>query len=68
MSNTATFVSGGPAFTTLGLRPDPNTYDMGAGLTFGHLGQWSMEGAYDYLWRAANYSAQQLTVSFVLHL
>jgi outer membrane autotransporter protein len=68
MSNTASFISGGPAFTVTGLKPDPNTFDIGAGLTFGHIGKWSLEGAYDYLWRASNYSAQQLTVSFVLHM
>jgi outer membrane autotransporter protein len=68
MSNTATFVSGGPAFTTLGLKPDPNTFNLGAGVTFGHVGRWSMQGAYDYLWRARNYSAQQMTLSFVLHI
>jgi len=68
MSNTAAFTSGGPAFTTVGLKPDPNTFNVGTGLTFGHLGKWSLEGAYDYLWRANNYSAQQLTISFVLHI
>jgi outer membrane autotransporter protein len=68
MSNTAAFTSGGPAFTTVGLKPDPNTFNVGTGLTFGHLGKWSLEGAYDYLWRARGYSAQQMTLSFVLHI
>ena len=68
MSNTASFSSGSAAFTVVGLKSDPDTFKIGTGLTFGHFGKWSLEGAYDYLWRTQNYSAQQLTVSFVLHI
>lgn len=68
MANTATFTGGGAAFTTVGLKPDPNTYNLGAGLTFANGRRWSIAGAYDYLWRSQNYTAQQLMVSFVLRI
>jgi outer membrane autotransporter protein len=68
MTNTAAFISGGSAFTIQGLSPDRNTYNVGAGIAFGNSARWSIEGAYDYLWRSQNYSAQQLMISFVLRV
>jgi outer membrane autotransporter protein len=68
MTNIAAFTAGGPSFTTVGLKPDPNTYNLGAGLTFANNRQWSIEAAYDYLWRSQNYSAQQLSIRFVLRM
>ena len=68
MINTAAFTSGGPAFTTAGLTPDRETYNLGGGVTLGKVGRWSMEGAYDHFWRGAGYSSDQVTVNFILHL
>lgn len=68
ITNTANFTAGGPAFTISGLRADPNTFNVGAGLTFAKSGRWAVEGSYDYLWRSQNYAANQLMVSFVLKL
>jgi len=68
MTNIAAFTAGGPAFTTVGLKPDPNTYNLGAGVAFANSRRWSIDAAYDYLWRSQNYSAQQLTLRFVLRV
>ena len=68
MADTAAFTSGGPAFTTAGLTPDRETYNLGGGVTLGKVGRWSMEGAYDHFWRGAGYASDQVTVNFVLHL
>ena len=68
MSQTAAFATGGPQFTTLGLTPERNTFNVGGGATFGQIGRWSLEGVYDYLWRAQNFSAHQVRLNLVLHL
>ncbi|MDP3634839.1 autotransporter domain-containing protein [Phenylobacterium sp.] len=68
MTNTATFESGGPAFTVNGLKADADTFNVGAGFTYKSLGAWSVGAGYDYLWRTQNYSAHQLMVSFLLRL
>jgi len=68
MIETAAFTSGGPAFTTTGLAPGRETYNLGGGLTLGKVGRWSVEGAYDHFWRGAGYSSDQVMVNFVLHL
>lgn len=68
MTNTAAFTAGGGTFTTSGLKPDPDTFNVGAGLTFANSRRWSVEGSYDYLWRSQNYAAQQLAIRFVLRL
>jgi outer membrane autotransporter protein len=68
MSNTAAFSSGGPKFTTNGLKPERNTFDVGAGVVLAAGGRWSLEGAYDYLWRDQSYSAQRVRLSFVMRM
>jgi outer membrane autotransporter protein len=68
MRNTSTFTSGGPAFTTAGLRPSRDTFDAGAGITFANSGAWSVEGVYDYQWRSDRYKAHQAMINFVARL
>ena len=68
MVDTAAFTTGGPAFTTMGLAPGRETYNLGGGVTLGRIGRWSMEGAYDHFWRGAGYASDQVMVNFVLHL
>lgn len=68
MQNTATFTSGGPAFTVVGLRPDRDTYVVGGGITLATNDAWSIDGGYDYQWRANGFSAHQFLVKFVLHM
>jgi outer membrane autotransporter protein len=68
MTNTASFTNGGPAFTTLGLKPKRNLYDVGAGLAFAGNETWSIEGIYDYVWKGGDYSAHQVTINFLLHV
>ena len=33
-----------------------------------HLGAWSVEGVYDYQWRADSYKAHQAMIKFVVHM
>ena len=68
MKNTAAFAIGGPAFTAVGLKPDRNTFNAGAGVVFANAGNWSVEGVYDYQWKNDSYSAHQAMLKFVLHL
>jgi outer membrane autotransporter protein len=68
MANSATFASGGQGFTTVGLRPERSTYDVGAGVVFAGSETWSVKGIYDYLWSSRNYTANQVTIKFVLRI
>jgi outer membrane autotransporter protein len=67
-SNTATFESGGTYFTTLGLKPNRNLFDVGAGVALAGGGAWSIEGVYDYQWQSDRYSAHQVMINFVLQV
>jgi len=66
MKDTAGFVSGGPTFAVVGLKPNRNTYDVGAGVVLAKTGAWSLEGVYDYQWRADSYRGHQVMVNLVL--
>ena len=68
LSNTAVFTSGGPNFTTVGLKPDRNLFDVGAGVAFAGGGAWSLEGVYDYQWQSDRYSAHQVMINFLLRV
>jgi outer membrane autotransporter protein len=68
LQNTANFISGGPAFTTVGLKPSRDTYNVGAGVTFGSAGPFSIAGGYDYQWRNDKYKAHQGMIKFILSL
>jgi uncharacterized protein with beta-barrel porin domain len=69
--NTAAFaVAGSPLFTTPGLRPAADMFDVGAGLTFLDCActakTWSLEGTYDYFWRSDLYGANQVMLRFTM--
>ncbi len=68
LANTASFTGGSPQFSTPGLKNSPDTFNLGAGLTFltcsCSANNWSVEAVYDYYWRPDNYSAHQGTVKF----
>jgi outer membrane autotransporter protein len=64
MRNNAAFTAGGPAFTVSGLAPKRDTYNVGAGVTLATNGAWSVEGLYDYQWRAGRFSAHQAMLTF----
>lgn len=65
--NTAAFTSGGPAFTTNGVTPERDLFDVGAGLLLASNTTWSVEGVYDYQWNRS-YKAGQAMVKFTLHI
>ncbi|MCW8806961.1 MAG: autotransporter domain-containing protein [Rhodanobacter sp.] len=67
MSNTAAFTSGGPAFTTVGVTPERNLYDAGAGIILAASNSWSVEGVYDYQWNHG-YRAGQAMIKLTLSL
>jgi len=68
MSNVAAFASGGPAFLTSGLKPKRDTFNVGAGIVFAAGGAWSVEGVYDYQWRADSYKAHQAMIKLAVRL
>jgi len=68
MRNTAAFVSGGPAFTVVGLRPERSSFNIGTGVGFDNNGSWSVEGVYDFAWRANSYRAHQAMLKVVMRL
>jgi outer membrane autotransporter protein len=68
MSAVATFTGGGPSFTTKGLKPKRDTFNVGAGVVFANRGVWSVEGVYDYQWRSDSYAAHQAMIKFVVRL
>lgn len=67
MSNTAAFASGGPSFTTTGVKSGRDMADLGAGLLIAGGNRWSMEGTYDYQFNHS-YKAGQVMVKFALAL
>jgi outer membrane autotransporter protein len=63
--DTATFVAvGSSSFDTFGLKPSPETVNLGAGVTLLSCAcdtrSWSVEAVYDFYWRARGYSANQV--------
>ena len=68
LANTASFTAGSPQFSTPAVKNSPDTFNLGAGLTFltcsCSANNWSVEAVYDYYWRPDNYSAHQGTVKF----
>jgi len=68
MSNVAAFASGGAAFLTTGLKPKRDTFNVGAGIVFANSGAWSIEGVYDYQWRADSYKAHQAMIKMAIRL
>ena len=67
MRDTAAFASGGPTFTTLGVTPQRNVFDVGAGLLLAGNDTWSLETVYDYQWNHG-YRAGQAMFKFTMHL
>ena len=67
MRDTATFTSGGPAFTTTGVASEKDLFDVGAGVMLAGNTTWSVEGVYDYQWNRS-YKAGQAMLKFTLHL
>jgi outer membrane autotransporter protein len=68
-SDTAAFTATGSSqFTTPGLKPAANTFDVGAGITLLSCGcgrrSWSVAAVYDYYWRTDDYSAQAVMLKF----
>ena len=61
--NSGSFIADGTPFTAFGRANSPDTYNVGAGLTFLSCGcaakTWSLEAVYDYYWRADSYSAHK---------
>jgi outer membrane autotransporter protein len=68
MKNTAQFTSGGAAFASVGLKPNRNVYDAGAGVVFASAGAWSLQATYDYQWRNDSYSAHQAMIRLAFHV
>ena len=69
LSNTAAFVApGSPFFTTPGLKPGDDTFNVGAGLTLATCAcsgeTWALETVYDHFWRADGYAANQFLLKF----
>jgi outer membrane autotransporter protein len=69
VQDTAAFaVPGSPSFTTPGLKPAADTFNVGAGLTFLSCSctarTWSVEGTYDFFWRSDAYTANQVMLRF----
>ncbi|MEI9888810.1 MAG: autotransporter domain-containing protein [Rhizomicrobium sp.] len=69
LSNTAAFAApGSPVFTTPGLKPGDDTYDVGAGLTLATCAcsgeTWALESVYDHFWRNDGYVANQWLLKF----
>jgi outer membrane autotransporter protein len=63
-SRSATFVApGSTSFDTFGLRPSPETINLGTGVTLLSCAcdtrSWSVEAVYDFYWRTRGYSAHQ---------
>ncbi len=67
MSNTAAFASGGPTFTTQGVKSGRDVLDVGAGLLLASNNRWSLESVYDYQFNHS-YRAGQVMVKFTLSL
>ncbi|WP_140655437.1 autotransporter family protein [Rhodanobacter glycinis] len=67
MSSTASFESGGPSFTTTGVKSGRDLMDLGAGLLIASSTRWSLEGAYDYQFNHS-YRSGQVMVKFALAL
>ncbi|HEY8682759.1 MAG TPA: autotransporter outer membrane beta-barrel domain-containing protein, partial [Rhodanobacter sp.] len=66
-SSTASFESGGPSFTAVGVQPGRNLMDVGAGLLLASSTRWSLESAYDYQFNHS-YRSGQVMVKFALAL
>jgi outer membrane autotransporter protein len=69
--DTAAFaVAGSPSFTTPGLKPAADTFDVGTGLTFLSCSctarTWSIEGTYDFFWRSDSFIANQLMLRLTM--
>lgn len=67
MSNTAGFINGGPSYTAMGITPQRDLYDAGAGIVLASASSWSLEGVYDYQWNHG-YQAGQAMIKFTLAL
>ncbi|MGZ9098018.1 MAG: autotransporter domain-containing protein [Micavibrio sp.] len=67
MENTASFTTGGPSFTARGVKPDRDTFEVGAGITLIQAEKWSTEAVYNHQWGGDSYKADQAMVKFVLH-
>ncbi|MFC5435023.1 autotransporter domain-containing protein [Rhodanobacter umsongensis] len=67
MSNTAAFASGGPSFTTTGVKTGRDMADLGAGLLIAGGNRWSLESTYDYQFNHS-FKAGQVMVKFALAL
>ena len=64
LDRTAAFnFAGATAFTTPGLKPADDTFDVGAGVTFlppqDGPRTWSLQAVYDYNWRSDSYRAHE---------
>jgi uncharacterized protein with beta-barrel porin domain len=68
MIDTATFASGGQAFTTPGRTTSRDALNLGAGVIFAAGNKWSLEGTYDVLWRGESYTAQRMMITFVMRM
>ena len=68
LANTASFTAGSPQFSTPAVKNSPDTFNLGAGLTFltcsCSANNWSVAAVYAYYWRPDKYSAHQGTVKF----
>ncbi len=75
VQNTAAFAIAGlgaPAFTTPGLKPSADTFDVGTGLTFLSCSctahNWTIEGTYDFFVRSYSFTVNQLMLRFTMRL
>ena len=69
LRNTAAFVAPGSSFfTTPGMKPGDDTFNVGAGLTLATCAcsgeTWALESVYDHFWRNDGYSANQWLLKF----
>ena len=69
LSNTATFTAAGSgSFTTPGLSPADDTYNVGTGLTLLSCScsaeTWSVEAVYDYEWATSGYASHEGMMKF----